>query len=304
MTSEGRSEDDPYRPPLAEVPPEDPPPAGLPRTELPLTYFIAVVWSLGTTVAFVLLISVNALLAPPKSAHLLSSFACQVLAMLPGLVLIPRLHASRARLQDVFALRSTHPAFYPLAAMLGLVVQVPANALFQVIDRFYPSGMDLDEALVDDLRGGPFRKLALVLVIAVLGPLVEELFYRGALFSPMRRRHGVIGVVAVTSALFALAHVQWQMLLPIGIVGIALGVLRSESGSLWPSALMHGIFNGLTLISLAARDAGLIPREPEGPIPIGVTIGGSALTLVGLGLARELGQRSTAAAEARRKDQS
>lgn len=286
MVPEGRPDEDTFRP----------------RPELPLTYLLAIVWSLGTTVFFALLIGVNAILRPPKSVHLVASFACQVAAMLPGLIWIPRLHAAGFRAREVFALRSTHPGFYPLAALLGLVVQVPVNALFQVIDRRFPSGMDLDESLVDDLHGGPLRKLALVLIIAVLGPLIEELFYRGALFSPLRRRHGTVGVVAVTSALFAVAHVQWQTLLPIGIVGIALGVLRSESGSLLPSALMHGVFNGITLISLVARDAGLVEREPQGPIPIGVTIGGSALTLLGLGLARELGQRSQAAAEARRKD--
>jgi hypothetical protein len=286
MQPEGQSEGDPYERPAA----------------LPLTYFLAIAWSMGTTIGFVLLINLSATLRSPKGGHLVSSFACQVAAMLPGLILIPRLHAARASARDVFALRSTHPAFYALAVTLGLVVQVPANAIFQVIDRYYPSGMDLDDALLDDLHGGPFRKVALVLVIAVLGPLIEELFYRGALFSPMRRRYGAVGVVAATSALFALAHVQWQMLLPIGLVGVALGVLRSESGSLLPSALMHGVFNGLTLVSLTARDAGVLPREPEGPIPIGVTVGGSVLTLLVLGLVREFGQRSKAAAEARRKD--
>ncbi len=285
MVPEGRPDEDTIRP----------------RPELPLTYALAVVWSLGTTVLFILLISFNAMLRPPESAHLVASFACQVAAMLPGLIWIPRLHAAAFPAQEVFALRSTHPGFYPLAALLGLFVQVPANAIFQVIDRFYPSGMDLDESLVGDLHGGLFRKIALVLIIAVLGPLIEELFYRGALFSPLRRRYASVGVVAVTSVLFAVAHVQWQMLLPIGLVGIALGVLRSESGSLLPSALMHGVFNGITLVALVARDAGLVEREPQGPIPIGVTIGGSALTLLGLGLARELGQRSQAA-EARRKD--
>ena len=288
MAPEGRSEDDPYGRP----------------TDLPFTYFFAIAWSIGTTIGFVLLISFSAMLRSPEGGHLISSFACQVAAMLPGLILIPRLHAPRSSAREVFALRPTHPAFYALAVMLGLVVQVPANAIFQLIDRFYPSGMDLDDALLDDLHGGPLRKVALVLIIAVLGPLIEELFYRGALFSPLRRRYTPAFVVALTSALFALAHVQWQMLLPIGLVGIALGVLRSESGSLLPSALMHGVFNGLTLVSLAARDAGMLPREPEVPIPIGVTIGGSALTLLVLGLVRELGQRSKVAAEARRKDQS
>jgi CAAX protease family protein len=271
-------------------------------SERRMTYIEAILWSLVSTFLFVLLIGLQAVALKTASVRLLVGFACQVAAMLPGLLLMPRVYAPKVGLREVFAFRPVHPGFYALAVMLGLVVQVPANAFFQAIDRRYPSGLDLDKALLDDLHGGRVRQVALVLIIALLGPVLEELFYRGALFSPLRRRHASFGVILATSALFAVAHVEWRMFIPITIVGLALGVLRSASGSILPSAIMHCVFNGTTLVALFTGDAGLAASEAEASIPANMMIGGSLLTLIGLGLAYYLGQRSEAAASARRKD--
>ena len=81
---------------------------------------------------------------------------------------------------------------------------------------------------------------------AGIGPFLEEVVYRGALFRPLRKTASVWSVLVVTSVLFGLAHVEWQRVVPIALLGMALCLLRISSGSLVPSALMHGTFNGVS----------------------------------------------------------
>ena len=151
---------------------------------------------------------------------------------------------------------------------------MPANALYDLITRRFPTPAEHDDALYDELSRGRLSRFIAVLVLAIAGPLLEEVFFRGALFRPLRRRYEASGVIFATSLFFAASHLEWQMIAPIAIVGLALGSLRSASGSLVPSFVMHGVFNGITLYSLLARGAGS-GAEANTPIPRAIAIGGS-----------------------------
>ena len=67
--------------------------------------------------------------------------------------------------------------------------------------------------------------------IVVVGPFVEELFFRGLLTAGFRRRFGPIGTALLTAALFAIAHFLPRGLPPLFLLGLALALVYERVGS-------------------------------------------------------------------------
>lgn len=86
----------------------------------------------------------------------------------------------------------------------------------------------------------------------VLGaPLIEEFIYRGLLQQGVKRLAGSAWRgMAVTSALFALAHVhavEAHALPTLLVLGLGFGWAREKTGSLWVPILMHTGFNAMNV---------------------------------------------------------
>ena len=107
----------------------------------------------------------------------------------------------------------------------------------------------------------PFEKLfarprdayLLALIAVTLGPLVEELFFRGFFYPVLARRWGVAWAVFLTALPFALMHMPqygyaWGALLVILIVGIVCGVVRAATRSVGASFLVHAGYNGTQML--------------------------------------------------------
>jgi membrane protease YdiL (CAAX protease family) len=85
----------------------------------------------------------------------------------------------------------------------------------------------------------------LLLLDIVLGPLVEESFFRGCLLPVLARPMGSRKAILAAAVLFATLHpvktvVQWSC---FAFTGIAYGWIRIKSGSTVPSAVMHAVYN-------------------------------------------------------------
>lgn len=107
----------------------------------------------------------------------------------------------------------------------------------------------------------PFEKLFarprdayLLAVIAItLGPLVEELFFRGFFYPVVARRWGTVWAITVTSLPFAVMHMPqygyaWGALLVILIVGVVCGTVRAVTKSVGASFLVHAGYNGTQML--------------------------------------------------------
>jgi len=80
-------------------------------------------------------------------------------------------------------------------------------------------------------------------VVAVAGPLVEEALLRGVVLGALRRRFGAWPAIAVSAVAFALLHASVWSLLPLTVLGVALGWLAVRSRSLWPAIAAHVLYN-------------------------------------------------------------
>lgn len=109
---------------------------------------------------------------------------------------------------------------------------------------------------VDAISGGQaiggIEFVMLFLLIAMLVPFVEELFFRGMLYPLLRQRMGAVLAITLNAAIFALFHVIPILLPGLFVVGLFLAYLRERSGSIWPSVLLHAMQNGMALLAMSA----------------------------------------------------
>jgi membrane protease YdiL (CAAX protease family) len=96
-----------------------------------------------------------------------------------------------------------------------------------------------------------------VLLIVVLAPVSEELFFRGFLFAGLRRRFSLWPAVIASGLLFGLVHATTGLTtVPLlAVFGGLLAWFYAWSGSLWPCVVMHMINNGLALAAAGAEDS-------------------------------------------------
>lgn len=109
------------------------------------------------------------------------------------------------------------------------------------------------EKLLDD----PVSRLVIAIFGISIGPVVEELLFRGFLQPVLVNAFGVLPGIAATSVLFGGMHLMqnafiWQSGLLITLVGFTLGVVRHVTGSTRASAITHMAYNALPFIALLA----------------------------------------------------
>jgi membrane protease YdiL (CAAX protease family) len=129
-------------------------------------------------------------------------------------------------------------------------------------------GMLVPEQENDLLRILKSSKWALytIAVLAVFtAPLVEEVIYRGILYSAFQRSVGTFAAVALVTFLFALVHVPqyWpstSTIFLLTLLSLILTLIRVYSGNLLPCIILHAIFN--------AFQSALLVAEPHLNLPV------------------------------------
>ena len=103
----------------------------------------------------------------------------------------------------------------------------------------------------EGLLGDGVPRLFSTLIIVLWGPFTEELFFRGFLLAVLVPALGTVRAAALSSAVFAGAHLALGALAPIFVTGLLLSWLYIKTRSLWPPIMAHAIQN-LLAVSVAA----------------------------------------------------
>jgi sodium transport system permease protein len=202
---------------------------------------------------------------------------------LVGLVLVYARTSGRRFVQVVGL---TNPSGRALAA--GILIGCGAWAAVAVLSEWLvPVPKHVVEALrksilpVDGSRG----HLTTLILMAVSPAICEETLFRGPILRGLGTRMGPAAAIVVTALLFGLFHVDIYRLVPATLLGILLGYLAHQSGSIVPAMLAH-FCNNAILVTLAR--AGLDQRiENLSHRSLAVIVLTSvALTTAGVALAR------------------
>lgn len=135
------------------------------------------------------------------------------------------------------------------SVVAGLVVTRLVATVYGLATREF--GITPDTTAVTRVFGTTPGGLALAaLMVVLVGPYVEECVFRGALLRGLEARIGAWPAIIVQALLFAVFHRSWWLLFPMSALGIVLGWLARERGSLWPAIALHAAYNAITVAAV------------------------------------------------------
>jgi len=121
----------------------------------------------------------------------------------------------------------------------------------------YATGRDVIPTFMSESYKSAAASGALLLffiAVVIVAPTAEEIVFRGFLFRGLKETFlGVAGTLVVTSAAWAVLHVQydWLTIVEIFLIGVLFGWLRWASGSTVLTIALHVTMNFVALVETA-----------------------------------------------------
>jgi membrane protease YdiL (CAAX protease family) len=147
-----------------------------------------------------------------------------------------------------FGLRPTPIGRALLWTIVGYVSYLVLSAIWLGITNAQNEQDDITTTLKDD--PGTVTVAGLAVFAVVIAPIVEEVFFRGFVFTAMRAKLNVPLAAVVSGTMFGAVHAfgsPWQFLVPLSILGTMLCLVYWKTGSLYPCIALHAINNSVAL---------------------------------------------------------
>lgn len=175
--------------------------------------------------------------------------------------------------QEIGLTSGEQPALEPLIGVGGYLMALPLlgvgillTLILLALDSFLstppatfaPAGGPAHPIILELADSSLWPKLQVLLLAAVIAPLVEETMFRGVLYHYLRAvtaKWGLVWSVVASATLngliFAAIHPQgWVAIPALMALAYAFLLLREWRGTLIPSMLVHGISNGMVMLTL------------------------------------------------------
>ncbi len=136
----------------------------------------------------------------------------------------------------VFAAKKMHLSSYTglsYCRPVSLIASVCLGAFLNLLVAYF----------VPAESGGETELTLLFMICVLLGPIVEEIMFRGILLKMFGSSVGVVFSVIITSILFAVSHGGMVQIAYTFVLGLVLGIVRYKSTSLWSAIAVHMSFN-------------------------------------------------------------
>jgi membrane protease YdiL (CAAX protease family) len=93
-------------------------------------------------------------------------------------------------------------------------------------------------------------RIGILVTVAVLAPVFEELLFRGVILPALRERLGPWLAILLSGVLFAAIHLDLRALVPLATLGCLLGYVAHRGGSLVPAILVHALWNSQAFLQI------------------------------------------------------
>ena len=126
---------------------------------------------------------------------------------------------------------------WPIILLWGIIIE------FFKLNDFNDS--NYSKMVVEALNNNYF----LIFFLAViLGPIFEEIIFRGYLFKILKIRLNNFYAIILNSIFFGIIHYELSAIIPALILGISLSFIRLKTNNLIPSIIIHSLHNLFALI--------------------------------------------------------
>lgn len=169
----------------------------------------------------------------------------QILILFPALIMATMLTTS---IRQSLRIRMPHWTTLPLAVLFGITLHPSYVMLSKLINHLYPISEQAAAAMkpfAEQISSAPW--IGVVLLMALVPAVCEELAFRGFIFGGLVREKGKLRAVVVTAVMFGISHGVLQQSIAASLMGIVLGWITLRTGSIIPCILIHFTNNALSV---------------------------------------------------------
>jgi len=149
--------------------------------------------------------------------------------------------------------------YYP-----AILVAFAATAI--VVGSFFP---EQENDLIRMLRSSKSAVFLVAFLATFTAPVVEEVIYRGVLYSAFQRKVGTSAAFLIVTLMFAIVHVpqyypSYSTIFLLGLLSVILTAIRVRSKNLLPCIILHTLFNGIQSVFLVIGSlSGELEKPPD-----------------------------------------
>ena len=136
-------------------------------------------------------------------------------------------------------------------------ILVAVQIVSQILTRFVP---EAESPFAQLLKTSQQVRIAVAVLATFTAPVVEEVVYRGFLFSSLRNRIGLIATVLAVTVTFAGVHVfqnwgAWVSITGLMLLSLALTIVRARTKSILPCVFIHTLNNAVASVVIVLSKA-------------------------------------------------
>jgi len=242
----------------------------------PISVAAAAGWTIGAILVVPIFLGLAEEARPGAQADLVTFTGCYVVTYLLILFAMLRVYEPETSIREVVGLRSVSPVAPVLAAIAGAGCYPTLSLLEGLVARRLEAPSEDEQEIVAKLFSahGVGSRGFLFVAMALLVPLTQEAFFRGALYGGLKRGRG--RVEALLAAAACSVFPDLRTLATTLVIGLLLAWLRAESGSVAPSFAANAAFSAVPIVRYFQTST----FEDRYPRPW--TIGGAAAAIVAL----------------------
>lgn len=138
-----------------------------------------------------------------------------------------------------------------LAPAAFVIYIICAGILIAAVSAFFPDfdAAENQEIGFDNITNY-FEYILAFLTLVIIAPVAEELLVRGYLYGKLKKVVPVVAAAIISSLLFSLMHLQWNVAINVLPLALIMVGLREMTGSIWAGILLHMIKNGVAFYLL------------------------------------------------------
>lgn len=182
----------------------------------------------------------------PVSLYILNSIVCLLGFSVAGIITTK---ISRLKLDDVIKIKKTNIADTTKFVLAGMSFTFILNILLSLMNINlslfgYTNEMN-DYGEVNGIAGN----IIYFVSIAIVPAIIEEFLFRGVILGTLRKYHGDVIAIIVSSVLFGFVHGNFLQTPLTALSGMIMGYLAVKTNSIIPSMILHFINNALAVTS-------------------------------------------------------
>ncbi len=170
-----------------------------------------------------------------------------------AVALIVSLYLLREEWKSFFSLREKKIGSIILWSVLGFILVFIGQIISSVIETFVfniPPGSENTLMLTKVARQAPI----FIIIISVLGPILEELVFRKAIFGTLYKRMNFFFAAIISGVMFALIHMDFNHILTYTVVGMVFAFLYVETKRIIVPIIAHMAINTYAVIGQLSID--------------------------------------------------